>query len=104
MAIYTSSYTGEQIDAAVTKINGYISSVVAISVATSSVCSITGAGNAGKIETIIYTNSTAGDLIVTVPTTYTTPDGQAIELTCPAGGYCEVNYLNINGTVYARGL
>ena len=79
-------------------------SVVAISTDTSSVCSITGAGNAGKCQTIIYTNSTGSDLVVTVPTTYTTPDGQAIELTCPDGGYCEVNYINIGGTIYARGL
>jgi hypothetical protein len=25
-------------------------------------------------------------------------------LTVPNGGYCEVNYLNINGTIYARGV
>lgn len=79
-------------------------SVVAISVNTSSSCSITGIGNSGKTETIIYTNSGSSDLTVTVPTTYKTPDGQAIELTCPAGGYCEVSYLNISGTIYARGL
>lgn len=82
----------------------YTSSVVAITAATSSACSITGAGNAGKQETIIYTNSTGSDLVVTVPTTYTTPDGQAIELTCPDGGYVEVSYINISGTIYARGL
>ena len=79
-------------------------SVVAISADTSSVCGITGAGNSGKSETIIYTNSSGADLTVTVPTTYVTPDGAAIELTCPNGGYCEVNYLNIGGTIYARGL
>ena len=79
-------------------------SVSAITSDTSSACSITGAGNAGKSQTIIYTNSSGADLTVTVPTTYTTPDGAAIELTCPNGGYCEVNYLNIGGTIYARGL
>lgn len=80
-------------------------SVVAISADTSSVCGITGAGNSGKTETIIYTNSGSSDLTVTVPTTnIQTPDGQAIELTCLAGGYCEVNYINISGVIYARGI
>lgn len=79
-------------------------SVVAVTSDTSSSCSITGSGNAGKSETIIYTNSSGSDKTVTVPTTYQTPDGAAIELTCPNGGYCEVNYLNIGGTIYARGL
>ena len=78
--------------------------VTAISADTSSSCSITGSGNAGKSQTIIYTNSSGSDKTVTVPTTYKTPNGAAIELTCPNGGYCEVNYLNISGTIYARGL
>lgn len=79
-------------------------SVVAISADTSSTCNITGAGNSGRTETIIYTNSGSSDLTVTVPTTYQTPDGQAITLTCPAGGYCEVSYINISGIIYARGV
>jgi len=79
-------------------------SVSAITTDTSSSCSITGSSNAGKSQTIIYTNSSGSDLVVTVPTTYSTPDGAAIELTCKNGGYCEVNYLNIGGTIYARGL
>ena len=108
MAVFISSYTGAQIDEAVGKALANVQasmSVVAISVDTSSACGITGAGNSGKTETIIYTNSGSSDLTVTVPTTnIQTPDGQAIELTCPAGGYCEVNYININGTIYARGI
>lgn len=75
-----------------------------ISSNTSSTCSITGSSNSGKEETIIYANSGSSDVTVTVPTTYKTPDGAAIELTCKAGGYCEVSYLNIGGTIYARGL
>ena len=78
-------------------------STVAISANTSSSCSITGSGNAGKAQTIIYTNSGSSDVTVTVPTTYKTPDGKAIQLTCPKNGYCEVSYLNIGGTIYARG-
>ena len=81
-------------------------STVAISANTSSTCSIIGLVNAGKAQTIIYTNSGSSDYTVTVPTNEAiiTPDGAAIELTCPAGGYCEVSYLNIGGTIYARGL
>lgn len=79
-------------------------SVSAITSNTSSSCTITGSSNAGKSQTIIYTNSSGSDLTVTVPTTYSTPDGAAIELTCANGGYCEVNYLNVGGTIYARGL
>jgi hypothetical protein len=75
----------------------------AITTATSSSCNITGSGNVGKSETIVYTNSTASDIVVTVPTTYKTPDGAALEITCKAGGYCEVNYINIGGVIYARG-
>ena len=70
----------------------------------SSVCTITGSANNGKGQTIIYTNSTSSDHTITVPTTYKTPDGAAIELTCPPGGYCEVSYINVNGVIYARGL
>lgn len=90
------SYTASEV--------GISSGVQAITSNTSSSCSITGSSNDGKSQTIIYTNSTSSDLTVIVPTDYTTPDGQAIELTCKAGGYCEVNYLNIGGTIYARGL
>ena len=75
-----------------------------ISANTSSSCSITGSSNAGKAQTIIYVNSGSSNVIVTVPTTYRTPNGVAIELICPVGGYCEVSYLNIGGTIYARGL
>lgn len=71
---------------------------------TSSSCSITSYGDDGKAETVIYYNSGSSDVTVTVPTTYQTPDGAAIELTCKVGGYCEVSYLNIGGTIYARGL
>lgn len=69
---------------------------------TSSTCSITGSGNAGKSQTIVYVNGGSSDLTVTVPTTYKTPKNAAIEVKCPASGYCEVNYINIGGTIYAR--
>ena len=79
-------------------------SVVAISTDTQSSCSIIGSDNSGKCQTIIYTNNSGSDLVVTVPTTYATPDGAQITVTVKSGGYCEVNYLNMNGTIYARAL
>ena len=78
-------------------------SAVSISSNTSSSCSITGSGNSGKSETIVYVNAGSSDLTVTVPTTYKTPKNAAIEVKCPGSGYCEVNYINIGGTIYARG-
>lgn len=71
---------------------------------TSSLSTIPGSINAGKAQTLIYFNESESDYIVTIPTTYITPDGEPIELTCPAGGYREVSFLNIDGTIYARGL
>ena len=108
MAVFTSNYTGAQIDSAIGKALTNVQasmSVVALSADISSVCGITGAGNSGKTETIIYTNSGSSDFTVTVPTTnIQTPDGEPIELTCASGCYCEVNYINISGTIYARGI
>ena len=65
--------------------------------------------NAGTIaegtqKHVIFNNGGNADYIVTIPTTYHTPDGQAIELTVPNGGYAEANFMNINGTIYARGI
>lgn len=83
---------------------GVTTSVVAVTTATSSSCTITGSENSGKMQTIVYTNNSGSSKVVTVPTTYATPDGAAIELEVPNGGYCEVSYLNVDGTIYARGL
>lgn len=63
--------------------------------------------------TFIYENSDTEDHVVTVATTITvgedsctvhTPDGNPIELTCPAGGYCEVNFVRYLNVLYARGI
>jgi hypothetical protein len=84
---------------------GATSSVIATTAAnTNATCSITGASNAGKVQTIVYTNSSGSDRTVTISTTYKTPTGAAMEIVCPAGGYCEVSFINIGGTVYARGV
>lgn len=59
----------------------------------------------GAQAAVVYVNSgTTTDYTITVSTTYKTPDGNQLNLTCPKNGYCEINYLNINGTIYARGI
>lgn len=60
--------------------------------------------NAGDQGTVIYTNSGSSARTVTINTAYSTPDGNQISLTVPAGGYSEVNYLKIGTTIYARGV
>jgi hypothetical protein len=67
--------------------------------------SITGASNNGAQALIIYENDGyTTDYTITVSTSYKTPDGNQLVLTCPANGYCEVSYVNINGTIYVRGI
>jgi len=59
----------------------------------------------GEECTVLYVNSgTTADYTVTISTSYKTPDGEQLSLTCPKGGYCEVNYLKIGNTIYARGV
>ena len=54
---------------------------------------------------VIYVNDTSSSLTVGVSNTrYRTPNGELVVLTVPAGGYAEVNFLNIGGTVFVRGL
>lgn len=58
----------------------------------------------GEQKTVIYLNDTNDMLAVTVPNNgYRTPDGEAIIIEIPSGGYGEVNIINIDGTIFARG-
>lgn len=67
--------------------------------------SITGVSNNGAQALVVYENSgDTDDYTITVSTSYKTPDGNQLVLTCPANGYCEVSYVNINGTIYVRGI
>ena len=79
-------------------------STVALTADVSSSCSITAAADDGKMQTIIYTNNSGSDKVVTVPTGYKTPNNLGIELTIPDGGYGEINYLRVGSSIYARGL
>ena len=66
--------------------------------------SITGASKSGAQAIVIYENGgTTTDYTITVSTSYKSPDGSQISITCAKGGYCEVSYINVNGTIYARG-
>ena len=63
---------------------------------------ITGAENDGAQATVIYENTgTTDDYSVTVSSTYKTPSGSQLILTCPKSGFCKVTYINIGGTIYA---
>lgn len=54
---------------------------------------------------VIYINDSENAITVTMHpiTNYLTPDGQDIELSILPNGYGEINYLNINDTIFARG-
>jgi hypothetical protein len=60
---------------------------------------------AGEMETVIYVNSgSTSDYTIAIASTYSTSSGDPLTIICPKGGYCEVNYLNIDGVIYVRGL
>ena len=80
-------------------------SVVSVSANTNNVTCPSTLSSDGEECTVLYVNSgTTADYTVTISTDYTTPDGEQLSLTCPKGGYCEVNYLKIGNTIYARGV
>lgn len=51
-----------------------------------------------------YTITIYNDAQIIDPQNFTikVPDGDQIELECPYGGYCEINYLRIGNTIYVR--
>lgn len=51
-----------------------------------------------------YTITIYNDAQIIDPQNFTikVPDGEQIELECPYGGYCEINYLRIGNTIYVR--
>lgn len=60
--------------------------------------------DAGHGETVIFKNTGSAKYTIGISSSYLTPDGQAMTLTCPVGGYCECSFLNIDGIIYARGV
>lgn len=56
-----------------------------------------------QIDVIYVNNDSERSFNVGISNThYRTPDGNLIILTVPPGGYGEVNFLNIGGTIYVR--
>lgn len=68
--------------------------------------SITGVSKSGAQAVVIYKNGgSTTDYTVSVSTTNQfSPSGEQLNLTCPKNGYCEINYLNIDGVIYVRGV
>lgn len=53
---------------------------------------------------VIYENTSQTEVTVTIGGgSLKTPDGGALSLSIPAGGYGEANFMNVGGTVYVRG-
>ena len=116
--VNSATYTGHTADTNVhitaadrTKIDGIKPSIVSAVTVSSNLSNvtcpadITGSTNTGAQAIVIYENGgSTTDYTITASTTYKTPDGSQISLTCPKSGYCEISYLNINGTIYARGV
>ena len=65
---------------------------------------ISGQSNDGKREIVIYDNNSQNNYTVSVSTAYKTLDGDQITLSVPPGCYCEVYYINIGGTIFAKGI
>ena len=67
--------------------------------------SITGSSNSGAQAIVVYVNgTTTTDYTISVTSSYKSPDGSQLNLTCAKNGYTEIGYLNINGTIYVRGV
>lgn len=55
--------------------------------------------------TVVYENTKEDqDFYISINPIYKTPDGSTLEIDCPAGGYCEVNWINVGGIIYVRGV
>jgi hypothetical protein len=134
MAVFTSSYTGAQIDEAIAKIQSLNYSDVGYTVATAAdngntqgvitidgtkpltIITVTGAvssvdlasGKApeeGHSAHVILT--AASDYSVSIAhdsTSRVCPNAADISLTIKAGGYVEIDFINVNNKIYVRGI
>lgn len=97
--LYTHGNTYRFADANVNKID-----VTSANYTGSPISSIT-LGSGQEYSVIFYNNSNEARTVTINPASgEKTPDGNPIVLTCPAGGYCEVSYVNVGGTIFVRGL
>lgn len=84
---------------------GYLQGTIEVVNVSSNQTNYTKTVAVGQQAHVIFANSgSSTDYTVAISTTYKTPDGQALTLNVPKGGYAEANFMNIGGTIYARGL
>ena len=66
------------------------------------------AGTITDQKHVFFVNSTTdSDFVVTIDnssSSFKTPDGHVLQLTVPADGYAECNFINVNGTIFVRGI
>ena len=65
------------------------------------------AGTITDQKHVFFVNSTTDtDFVVTIDnsSSFKTPDGHVLQLTVPANGYAECNFINVNGTIFVRGI
>lgn len=61
--------------------------------------------DAGCEIDVLYVNNTQNEYIVTINSqSYRTSTGADLQLVIPAGWYGEASFLNINNTIYVRGM
>ena len=67
---------------------------------------ITGTSKSGSQAIVIYHNGgSTTDYDISISTTnIISPSGEQVNLICPKNGYCEINFLNIGGTIFVRGV
>ena len=58
----------------------------------------------GQQCNVIYQSANNNAYDAVISTNYVEPDGQQITLKIPAGGYAEINYINIKGIIFVRGI
>ena len=67
------------------------------------VCPVSGLVDGQQCNVIYHSaNNNAYDAVIS--TNYVETDGQQITLKIPAGGYAEINYINIKGIIFVRGI
>lgn len=117
-AVTVAGYTGSSVTSNTVSYDAYgrISSAASIIYSAVTVSSnltnvtcpsnITGTSKSGSQAIVIYHNGgSTTDYDISISTTnIISPSGEQVNLTCPKSGYCEVNFLNIGGTIFVRGV
>ena len=70
---------------------------------TNQVCPVSNLAD-GQQCNVIYQSVNNNAYNAVISTDYVEPDGAEITLSIPAGGYAEINYINIKGIIFVRGI